>query len=57
VTNCDLDPALKKQLRVAFLTTEDDQRTRRILKRSDLSRLVAVSQDDYSLDANKDLAA
>jgi phosphonate transport system substrate-binding protein len=57
VVDCDLDPALKERLRVAFLTTEVDQRTRRILKRFGLSPFIAVSQDDYSLDAHNDLAA
>ena len=57
VISSALHPGLKERLRNAFLATEDDQRTRPILKRFGLSHFVAVSQNDYSLDAHKDLAA
>ena len=57
VVRSSLPPDLKERLRAAFLTTEKDQRTRRILKRFGLSRFVAVSQEDHLLDAHKDLAA
>ena len=57
VISSALHPGLKERLRNAFLATEVDQRTRPILKRFGLSHFVAVSQNDYSLDAHKDLAA
>jgi len=57
VVRTTLRPVLKEHLRAAFLTTEEDENTRRILKRYGLSRFVAVGGRDYSLDAHKDLAA
>ena len=56
VVSTALDPELKERLRAAFLATEWDRRTRPILKRFGLSHFVAVSQEDYSLEAHKDLA-
>jgi phosphonate transport system substrate-binding protein len=57
VVSSALHPELKERLRAAFLATEYDLRTRHILERFGLSRFVAVGQEDYSLDAHKDLAA
>ncbi|MBA2714706.1 MAG: PhnD/SsuA/transferrin family substrate-binding protein [Rubrobacteraceae bacterium] len=57
VVRSTLHPHLKERLRAAFLTTEEDESTRRILERYGLSRFVAVGRQDYSLDAHKDLAA
>ena len=57
VVRSNLPPELKEQLRTAFLTTEQDQRTHRILKQFGLSHFVAVDQEAYSLDAHQDLAA
>jgi phosphonate transport system substrate-binding protein len=56
VVSSSLDPALKQRLRAAFLSTEQDQQTRRTLKQFGLSHFVAANQRDYSLDAHKDLA-
>ena len=56
VVSSSLDPALKQRLRAAFLSTEQDQQTRRTLKQFGLSHFVAADQRDYSLDAHKDLA-
>jgi len=52
-----MHPELKKRLRKAFLTTENDESTRRILGQYGLRRFVAVGERDYSLDTHKDLAA
>jgi len=57
VASSRLHPELKDQLRAAFFTTNEDEGTRRVLRRFSLSRFVAVSREDYSLDAHKDLAA
>jgi phosphonate transport system substrate-binding protein len=57
VVSSALDPELKQRLRSAFLSTEQDQQTRRTLKQFGLSRFVAADLEDYSLDAHKDLAA
>jgi phosphonate transport system substrate-binding protein len=57
VVNSALHPELKQRLRAAFLTTEQDQQTRRTLKQFGLSRFVTVSQEAFSFDAHKDLAA
>src|SRR5215208_6732152 len=57
VVNARLHPELKQRLRAAFLSTEQDQQTRRTLKSFGLSRFVAVDPEDYSIDAHKDLAA
>ena len=57
VVNSALHPRLKERLRAAFLTTEEDQHTRPILKEFGLSRFVAADQEDYSLAAHQDLAA
>jgi phosphate/phosphite/phosphonate ABC transporter binding protein len=56
VVNSALPPELKQRLRAAFLATQQDKQTRRTLKQFGLSRFVAVDQEDYSLDAHKDLA-
>jgi phosphonate transport system substrate-binding protein len=56
VVSSSLDPALKQRLRAAFLSTEQDQQTRRTLKQFGLSHFVVAIQRDYSLDAHKDLA-
>jgi ABC-type phosphate/phosphonate transport system substrate-binding protein len=52
-----LRPDLKQRLRSAFLSTEQDQQTRRTLKLFGLSGFVAADPEDYTLDAHKDLAA
>ena len=52
-----LPPDLKRRLRIAFLTTEKDQRTDHILKQFGLTRFVAVGQGDYALDVHKHLVA
>jgi ABC-type phosphate/phosphonate transport system substrate-binding protein len=57
VVSSKLYPERKDQLRTAFLTAHEDRRTRQVLRRFGLSRFVAVSHEDYSLDAHKDLAA
>ena len=57
VASSRLHPELKDQLRPAFFTTNEDEGTRRVLRRFGPSRFVAVSREDYSLDAYKDLAA
>jgi phosphonate transport system substrate-binding protein len=56
VVSSALHPDLKQRLRAAFLSTEQDQQTRRTLKQFGLSRFVAADPEDYSLDAHKDLA-
>ena len=57
VVSSTLHPGLKQRLRTAFLTTERDQRTHRILSGYGLSHFVAVGREDYSLDDHQDLAA
>jgi phosphonate transport system substrate-binding protein len=57
VVRSTLPLELKDHLREAFLTTENDGSTRRILERYGLIRFVAVGSRDYSLDAHKDLAS
>lgn len=57
VVRSSLHPVLKDQLRAAFLTTEEDQRTHRTLKKFGLGHFVAVSQEDYSLETHENLAA
>jgi phosphonate transport system substrate-binding protein len=57
VVSSALHPGLKVRLRAAFLATEKDARTRQTLKEFGLSRFVVVDQEDYTLDAHKDLAA
>jgi phosphonate transport system substrate-binding protein len=56
VVSSALPPLLKQRLRAAFLSTEQDQLTRRTMKQFGLSRFVAADKEDY-LDAHKDLAA
>ncbi len=56
VVSSALHPKQKQRLRDAFLSTEQNQRTRRTLKQFGLSRFVTVGQEDYSLDAHKNLA-
>lgn len=48
VVRSTLHPELKERLRAAFLSTQENPRTRRLLDRFDLSRFVAVSPEDYS---------
>jgi phosphonate transport system substrate-binding protein len=57
VVSSAVHPDLKERLRIAFLATEEDQHTRRTLKRFGLSHFVAVGSGDYASDAQKDLAA
>ena len=57
VVSSALPPDLKRRLRIAFLATEEDQRTHHILKQFGLTRFVAVGQGDYALDVHKHLAA
>ena len=56
VVSSALHPKPKQRLRAAFLSTEQNQRTRRTLKQFGLSRFVTVGQEDYSLDAHKNIA-
>jgi phosphonate transport system substrate-binding protein len=55
VVSSALHPGLKQRLRAAFLTTKEDQRTRRILKRFGLNHFVAVDPEHYSLGAQRNL--
>lgn len=48
VVRSTLHTEVKEGLRAAFLSTQENPRTRRLLDRFDLSRFVAVSQEDYS---------
>ena len=57
VVSSALPPELKQRLRSAFLSTEQDQQTRRTLKQFGLSHFVAADPEEYTLDAHKDLAA
>ena len=57
VVRSALPPELKERLRTAFLTTEKDQRTHRILKEYGLSHFVTVGREYYSLDNHKNLTA
>jgi ABC-type phosphate/phosphonate transport system substrate-binding protein len=57
VVSSVLPSRLKQRLRAAFLATEENQRTRHILKEFGLTRFVVVGQEVYSLDAHKDLVA
>lgn len=56
VVNSNLHPNLKVQLRAAFLATNENERTRRVLRRFGLSRFVAVDRENYNLDAYHNLA-
>jgi len=56
VVSTALHPDLKQRLRAAFLSTEQDQQTRRTLERFGLSHFVAVDPENYSLKAHKTLA-
>src|ERR687897_973830 len=56
VVSSALNPELKQRLHAAFLATEQDQQTRRTLKQFGLSRFVVADPEDYSFDADKDLA-
>jgi phosphonate transport system substrate-binding protein len=56
VVSSALDSELKQRLRAAFLTTEQDQQSRRTLKQFGLSHFVTVDQENYYLDSHKDLA-
>jgi ABC-type phosphate/phosphonate transport system substrate-binding protein len=56
VVNSNLDRDLKDQLRRAFLTTNENERTRRILKRFGLSHFTTVNGESYNLTAHQNLA-
>jgi phosphonate transport system substrate-binding protein len=56
VVSTALHPDLKQRLRAAFLSTEQDQQTRRTLERFGLSHFVAADPENYSLEAHKTLA-
>ena len=56
VVNPDLDPDLKDQLRTAFLTTNENERTRQVLQRLGLSHFAAVDSESYNLAAHQNLA-
>jgi phosphonate transport system substrate-binding protein len=56
VVSSALDPELKQRLRAGFLSTEQDQQTRRTLTLFGLNRFVAADLEDHSFDAHKDLA-
>ena len=55
VVNSRLRPNLKDQLRAAFLTTNEDEHTRRTLQRFGLSRFVTVGHENDNLNAHKHL--
>ena len=55
VVNTTLHPDLKDRLRAAFLTTNEDESTRRTLQRFGLRRFVAVDHKTYDLRAHKHL--
>jgi len=57
VVRSALPAELKERLRTAFLTAEQDQRTRRTMKEFGLSHFVAVSPENYSLDLHENLSA
>jgi phosphonate transport system substrate-binding protein len=57
VVSSALDPELKQRLCAAFLSTEQDQQTRRTLKQFGLSRFGVADQGDYSLEARKNHSA
>ena len=57
VVSSALHPELKQRLRSAFLSTEQDQQTRRTLKQFGLSHFVAADPEHYSLDARENFAA
>src|ERR687890_2555099 len=57
VVRSTVHPELKERLREAFLSTQNDESTRRALERYGLIRFVAVGGRDYPLDAHKDLAS
>ena len=57
VVSSALPTELKQRLRSAFLSTEQDQQTRRTLKQFGLSHFVTADPEEYTLDAHKDLAA
>ena len=56
VVSSALRPDLKQRLHAAFLSTEQDQQTRRTLRLFGLNRFVAAVLEDYSFDDHKDLA-
>jgi phosphonate transport system substrate-binding protein len=56
VVNSNLHPHLKDRLRAAFLATNENERTRRVLQRFGLSRFVAVDHENYNLDTHQNLA-
>ena len=57
VVSSRLHPDLKDQLRTAFLTTNQNERTRQVLQRFGLTHFVTVDHENYNLNAHKDLAA
>jgi phosphate/phosphite/phosphonate ABC transporter binding protein len=57
VVNSNLPQHLKEQLRVAFIATNEDERTRRVLQPFGLSHFVAVDHETYNLDAHQNLAS
>jgi phosphonate transport system substrate-binding protein len=56
VISSRLHPDLKDQLRAAFLTANEDERTHQVLQRFGLSHFVTVDHQAYNLEAHKDLA-
>ena len=56
VISSRLHPDLKDQLRAAFLTANEDERTHEVLQRFGLSHFVPVDHKTYNLDAHKNLA-
>ena len=56
VVNPSLPPDLKDQLRAAFFTTNENERTRQVLQQFGLSRFVAVDSENYNLAAHQNLA-
>src|SRR5215204_3440773 len=53
VVNPSLPPDLKDQLRAAFFTTNENERTRQVLQQFGLSRFVAVDSENYNLAAHQ----
>jgi phosphate/phosphite/phosphonate ABC transporter binding protein len=56
VVNSSLPPDLKDQLRAAFFTTNENERTRQVLQQFGLSCFVAVDSENYDLAAHQNLA-
>lgn len=56
VVNSSLSPNLKHRLRAAFFSTNENERTRRVLQGFGLSRFAAVDPKNYDLATHQNLA-